>query len=100
MCNTGRGRFARFARRLSELPSRGVGYKLYVPCEDGEIIFDVFTCVCFVDAHLSVQARLQRDGTLGRLTPARLRVILESVKEVDAVWNFLDNGPVNHRQII
>lgn len=78
-------------KKLFELPMRGMGFKMYVPVHaPGGIVFDAFLCVCFVDAHLATQEKLAESGVLGRLTKARLRVLMESLAEVDLAWQFLD----------
>lgn len=77
---------------LINLPAHGVGFKVYVPVKKVGAFFDVITCVCFVDAHLAVQQKLTSGGVLGRVTAARLQVLMESYEEVELVWDFLDKN--------
>lgn len=82
--------FFRGYRRLADAAAAGVGFKQYMPCYANGISFDVFTCVCFVDAHLATQEKLADGGVLGRLTNSRIHVLMESLAEVGQVWKFLD----------
>merc|ERR1719191_1678364 len=77
-------------RRLVDAAASGVGFKQYMPCKANGCSFDVFTCVCFVDAHLATQEKLADGGVLGRLTNSRIHVLMESLAEVGMVWKFLD----------
>lgn len=75
---------------LNHLSAMGVGFKKYVPVRANGVTFDAFCPVCFVDAHLATQEKMADGGVLGRLTPARVHVLLESLSEVAQVWRFLD----------
>jgi len=83
-------------RWLQDLPARGVGFKVYVPVAKTGVFFDVFNLVCLVDAHLSTQQKLTTGGVLGRVTEARMRVLVESHAEVEQVWGFLDDHCTEH----
>eukprot|EP00927_Polykrikos_kofoidii_P077505 TRINITY_DN74443_c0_g1_i1.p1 TRINITY_DN74443_c0_g1~~TRINITY_DN74443_c0_g1_i1.p1 ORF type:complete len:1155 (+),score=194.57 TRINITY_DN74443_c0_g1_i1:115-3579(+) len=77
-------------RRFTQMSAGNAGFKVYVPCIAAGLQFDVFTCVCFVDAHLVVQQKMSNASILGRVTKARMWVLLESLAEVDMLWEFVD----------
>eukprot|EP00397_Hematodinium_sp_SG-2012_P002487 GEMP01002494.1.p1 GENE.GEMP01002494.1~~GEMP01002494.1.p1 ORF type:complete len:1068 (+),score=187.40 GEMP01002494.1:33-3236(+) len=86
-----------------ETPSRGAGFKRYVPCrtKSGRVI-DLFTVVGFLDAHLEVCKKLSGSNSraLGYVTHARREVLLESNTEVEDLWLFLDKEMITKNEII
>jgi hypothetical protein len=80
--------YSQFIKPIVKLPSKVFGLKVYVPCDVNGLRFDAFTCVCFVDAHYSVQGKILEG--LGSPSKARKHVLEESYDEAIAMLRLID----------